>query len=185
VSCSTSHLASCFMHWSTVVFFPNICFRVALPWGANGLRSGCDHHGCLDQHALSCAKARFAQCVQQQVAKVVLADDSHDPCFPGVRKTFQQPRSYPIRVIFLANRNPWWTFLACSRTDFFEFRFVENGVSQTKTGGPFWNPHFVEFENILVLVVQNGGFVLVPTLSLSYCDKIFLTLEVIFIVKNR
>ena len=48
------------------------------------------------------------------------------------------------------------------RGPIFEFRFVENGISQTKTEGPFWNPHFVEYDNILVLEDQNGGFVLVP-----------------------
>ena len=50
----------------------------------------------------------------------------------------------------------------------FEFRSVENGVSQTKTGGPFWNPHFLEFEVILVFEDQNGGFVLVPKFACSW-----------------
>ena len=86
--------------------FLNMCFRIALPSGANGLRFGCDHLGCLDQHAFSGAQVRFDPCVQQQVAKVVLADDARVLCFPRVRKTIQQPRPYPIRSIFLANRNP-------------------------------------------------------------------------------
>jgi len=132
------------------------------------LRFGCDHHGCLDQHALSCAKARFAQCVHRQVSKVVLADDLHDLSLPRVPKTFHELRDLYHSFALASKSKPVCHISHMPAGLFCNFRIVEIGARPTETGGPFWNPHFVVFEDIVFVVAQNGESVLVPNFGRSW-----------------
>ena len=61
------------------------------------------------------------------------------------------------RSVLLANRNPCAIFPTFLRVRCANFESSKLGPVQLKTGGPFWNPHFVVFEDIVFVVAQNWG----------------------------
>ena len=60
--------------------FSHMMCRIVLFPGANGLRLGCDHNGCLKQHAYLEAQVYLTKCAEQQLAKVAFADDVYSLC---------------------------------------------------------------------------------------------------------
>jgi len=131
--------------------------------GANGLRLGCDHHGCLQQHAFPGAQVRFAKCAQQQVAKVVLADDACVPCFPRVRKTVQQPRQSCTHH-FLCNWKPMMNISGVFADRFLNFDPSKMESVRPKQGVHFGTLLFLNLKSFLFLKTSTGGSFWCPNL---------------------
>ena len=173
-SCSTSHLASCFMHWFTDVFFrtfasglhcpevPMVCALAATILAAwTSMLPRAQRH------------ASRSVCIGK-FPKFFLLMTFTTWVFHVCQKHFMNSETSTTRLHLLANRNPCAIFPTCLRVRCATFESSKLGPVQLKTGVHFGTLILLSLKTLFLLWPRMGGPFWSPILGAhgsGLCDR--------------